>query len=327
MSEGFTRKKVESLTLGEKLKKLRGDFRMSLTEISKATRIQVKYLEHLENGEYEKLPADVYVRGFLKSYALYLNIDEGVFMKLYERERHIQENLHQKPKEQPVHKKHINIASLVITPQSIVITFVVLLVLGAFIYVFREFQTFALVPRLVILSPMNGTVVDTDTAVIQGKTDKGARVSINDQSIFVDGEGNFSSTLPLQSGINTLTVMAVDRFEKQKVEVLVIESSHIQPIPEAVPVSLDMESQMFRVEVSVRENPAQVMIEVDDEKVFDGVLRRDTPQSVISKERVTVFSDKPSQTFIRWNDAEEESLSIEKKIEDAVVFTPLGRQL
>jgi len=37
-NDGFTRKKVESLTLGEKLKKLRGDFRMSLSEISKSDR-------------------------------------------------------------------------------------------------------------------------------------------------------------------------------------------------------------------------------------------------------------------------------------------------
>ena len=92
---GFTRKKVESLTLGEKLRKLRTDFRMSLQDVSKATRIQVKYLESLENGAYEQLPADVYVRGFLRSYARYLNVDERAMIKLYDRERNIKVNLGQ----------------------------------------------------------------------------------------------------------------------------------------------------------------------------------------------------------------------------------------
>ncbi|MEK9174337.1 MAG: helix-turn-helix domain-containing protein, partial [Patescibacteria group bacterium] len=63
----FTRKKIQSLTLGEKLQKLRGDTHVPLTEVARSTRIRVRYLEYLENGEYEKLPADVYVRGFLRN--------------------------------------------------------------------------------------------------------------------------------------------------------------------------------------------------------------------------------------------------------------------
>lgn len=326
MKDGFTRKKVESLTLGEKLKKLRGDFRMSLSEISKVTKIQVKYLEYLENGEYNKLPADVYVRGFLKSYALYLNIDEHAFIKLYERERHIQENLNQKPEQRSSQAKNINIASLVITPQSLIITLIVILVGSAFIYVFREFQTFALVPRLVILSPISGTVIGENEVVVQGKTDKGSRVSINNQSVFVDGEGNFSSTLLLQSGLNTMTIMAVDRFDKQKTEVLSVESSYVPPAPEPSPTSPNSGEQTVRIEVSVRNTSARVILEGDGKIVFDGALGVGESRSIEAKNRVTIFSDKPSQTFVRWNNTAEEQLSSEKKLINAVVFTQAGRQ-
>lgn len=327
MNDGFTRKKVESLTLGEKLKKLRGDFRMSLSEISKSTKIQVKYLEYLENGEYDKLPADVYVRGFLKSYAQYFNIDESTFIKLYERERHIQKNLHQQSKTHTLPRKKIHISSLVVTPQSLVIAVIVLFVFGAFFYVFREFQTFALVPRLVILSPTNGSVVNQDTILVQGKTDKGSRVSINDQIVFVDTEGNFSSTLPLQFGVNTMKIVAVDRFEKQKIETLSVESSLASPSTELSTIASETESEVFHIEIFVQEVPARVTITKDDEIIFDDILTLDVVQNITAKNQVTILSDNPSETFVRWNDNEKESLSQEKKLKNPIIFTKTGRQL
>ena len=129
MNDGFTRKKVESLTLGEKLRKLRTEFRMSLQDVSKVTRIQVKYLESLESGQYEKLPADVYVRGFLRSYARYLNIDEQALVKLYERERNIQENLGRDTHAHTVQSSFAPL-SFVITSRSLALGVIFLVVFG-----------------------------------------------------------------------------------------------------------------------------------------------------------------------------------------------------
>ncbi|HCJ45298.1 MAG: helix-turn-helix domain-containing protein [Candidatus Moranbacteria bacterium] len=236
MKDGFTRKRVESLTLGEKLQKLRGDFRMSLSEVSKATRIQVKYLEFLENGTYEKLPPDVYVRGFLRSYARYLNIDEQALINVYERERHIQKNLSHDTEPKIQHSNHITLTSLVITPRAFIISLVFLFVCFSFFYLFREFQAFAGVPRLIITTPLNGDKITTNEIVVQGKTDKGARVSINNQSVFVGSEGEFSDTIILQRGFNTMIITAVNRFEKEKKETLTLEvdipSAEEIPIPE-----------------------------------------------------------------------------------------------
>src|SRR3990167_4630011 len=159
MKDGFTRKKVESLTLGEKLKKLRGDFRMSLAEISKVTKIQVKYLELLESGMYDKLPADVYVRGFLRSYARYLNIDEQALVKLYERERNIQENMSREPRAESSSHAFAPL-SFVITSRTLVLGAIFLLVFGAFFYLYREFQSFAAEPQLIVLEPQSGVVVE-----------------------------------------------------------------------------------------------------------------------------------------------------------------------
>ncbi len=48
---------------------------LSLEEISRITRIPQRSLEHLEQGRFEELPADVFVRGFLRSYADCVGLD------------------------------------------------------------------------------------------------------------------------------------------------------------------------------------------------------------------------------------------------------------
>jgi hypothetical protein len=48
---------------------------LSIHEISTITRIPVRSLERLESGLFEELPADVFVRGFLRSYARCVGLD------------------------------------------------------------------------------------------------------------------------------------------------------------------------------------------------------------------------------------------------------------
>ncbi|MEI8096574.1 MAG: helix-turn-helix domain-containing protein [Candidatus Moraniibacteriota bacterium] len=328
IQSGFTRKKVESLTLGEKLKKLRGDFRMSLVEISKVTKIQVKYLEFLENGEYNKLPADVYVRGFLRSYARYLNIDEQAFIKLYERERHIQANLSKETVKKTFNVKNLSISSLVITPRSLVIVAICFLVGGAFFYIFREFQSFAGVPRLVILSPMNGSTVEANEVVVQGKTDKGARVSINNQSVFVGSDGDFSDKIILQGGLNTMTIVAVNRFDKEKSETISVEAKYAPSVTEksGEETMIGNIATTFRIEVFVHPAPTKVTLEADGSIVFSGILKAGEVQSLSAKTNIKILTEDETQTFIRMNGGNEEPLGTEKKGKSSIVFTATGRQ-
>jgi cytoskeletal protein RodZ len=56
-------------SIGRYLKKRRESRAMSVEEISRATRIPVLSIERLENDHFDDLPGEVFVRGFLKSYA------------------------------------------------------------------------------------------------------------------------------------------------------------------------------------------------------------------------------------------------------------------
>jgi hypothetical protein len=56
---------------------------MSVYDIATVTRIPVRSLERLESGLFEELPADVFVRGFLRSYARCVGLDAEEIIRRY----------------------------------------------------------------------------------------------------------------------------------------------------------------------------------------------------------------------------------------------------
>jgi transcriptional regulator with XRE-family HTH domain len=325
VDSGFTRKKVESLTLGEKLRKLRNDSRTSLQEVSKMTRIQVKYLEYLENGEYGKLPADVYVRGFLRSYARYLNIDEQTFIRLYERERNIQQNLGRDPG--PAHaRKDIAISSIVVTPRAVVIVLIACMVSGAFFYLYREFRSFTAAPYLMITEPAANSTVASGDIVVRGRTDRGARLSINGQSVFVGDDGSFAEPLLLQPGLNMVSVVSVNRFDKERTETIAIEAEYV-PVP-ADPSSGEtvVSGDAFFVDISVEGEAASISVRADGVAVFSGQIRPGEMKHIEGKEKIEITSDHGERTFVMDASGKRQALSVTSGLAKDKAFFPVEKQ-
>jgi cytoskeletal protein RodZ len=88
--------------IGEVLERRRLERGLSLEEVEEATRIRTRYLEGLEREDYSFLPDEVYVRGFLKTYADYLGLDgAGLARELKERRasrRERQAGGHERPR-------------------------------------------------------------------------------------------------------------------------------------------------------------------------------------------------------------------------------------
>lgn len=62
-------------SIGNHLKNERELKQISLEELSQTTRIPLKMLRHLEADDFDELPGDVFVRGFMKSYARVIGLD------------------------------------------------------------------------------------------------------------------------------------------------------------------------------------------------------------------------------------------------------------
>ena len=70
--------------LGHILREARETKGLTLDEAQEETRINSRYLAALENGEYDKLPTPVHVRGFLRNYARFLGLDSQPLLERYE---------------------------------------------------------------------------------------------------------------------------------------------------------------------------------------------------------------------------------------------------
>lgn len=68
---------------GESLKKSREEKGLTPQDVAKATRIPSHIIEDLESGDESRLPAPVYVKGFIRAYARELGLDEKELLREY----------------------------------------------------------------------------------------------------------------------------------------------------------------------------------------------------------------------------------------------------
>jgi hypothetical protein len=69
--------------IGTSLREARLRHGYELVEAEQATKIRAKYLRALEEERFELLPAQTYVKGFLRSYADYLGLDGQLYVDEY----------------------------------------------------------------------------------------------------------------------------------------------------------------------------------------------------------------------------------------------------
>ncbi|HEV3253765.1 MAG TPA: RodZ domain-containing protein [Candidatus Acidoferrales bacterium] len=74
---------MERIPFGEQLKREREMRGVSLEEISTATRIGTRFLEALENEQWDRLPGGIFNRGFIRAVARYLGLDEESLVAEY----------------------------------------------------------------------------------------------------------------------------------------------------------------------------------------------------------------------------------------------------
>ncbi len=76
-----------SLTeLGKRLKEAREEKNISIDDLQKLTKIQKRYLIGIEDGNYDRMPGQFYVRAFIKSYCEAVELDADLIFEQYENE-------------------------------------------------------------------------------------------------------------------------------------------------------------------------------------------------------------------------------------------------
>ncbi|MGQ9631796.1 MAG: helix-turn-helix domain-containing protein [bacterium] len=86
-------------SIGVKLRTEREAKGYSLKDVSAETKISVRYLQALEDDDYDAIPGEAYVKAFMRSYARFLGIESDELVQKYEYSRFLEKNEHILPPE------------------------------------------------------------------------------------------------------------------------------------------------------------------------------------------------------------------------------------
>ena len=136
---------------GERLKREREMREVSLDEISAATRISNRYLQALENEEWSKLPGGVFARGFVRTIARYLGLDEESLLGEFDLTRSKESAAAPHPPPLPLPRE---------MPRWVpaaVAAFVLLLVVAAALYGWRRYSAWRAAHTAVASAPVKSS--------------------------------------------------------------------------------------------------------------------------------------------------------------------------
>lgn len=199
---------MKTSTIGELLSKEREKHKFSLEEMAKKSRIRLKYLEFLEDNKFEKLPAAVFVKGYLKTYADLLNFDSQPLIALLRRDYKESAKGKLVPREfikkRAKNQRYLQPISLMLA--ALAGTFIILVA-----YVFVQWYNLQKPPMLKITTPENESFVAAQV-VVEGITNPEAMVIVNSIPVSLQPDGSFSTEVYLpREGISTITVEATDQ--------------------------------------------------------------------------------------------------------------------
>ena len=311
MMTEFNKRDVQAKLLGERLKEIRERKGVSLEEMANAIKVNKKYLQKIEDDDYENMPSEVYIKGFLKSYSDFLGIKYGSVLAIYQREREIVKNIQKNQIKSEsagkIKKNRLRIPTIVISFRLVAGSLFVVFVIGVMGYFYREANKLSETPRLLISQPIDNSTVDSNSVELIGTTDIGSKVEINGQPVFVDENGGFKEKIGLKEGINNLTIKSKNKFGKEIVREITLSSKYKKDIsPESDKGEVTERNQdVFKLAVRAKNSPVWIAVKVDGELVYTGTVLAEAEQVFQANDEVSITSGKASQTLIKVNDEED----------------------
>jgi len=203
-------------TVGSMLQEARVAKGVTPAQVEQATKIREKYIRAIEADNLAVIPSASYAKGFVRNYAEYLGIPTETAMAFFRRQTTdvTRASLLPKGVSEP-----LNAPFLHLTPGRFIGLIVSILLIIFLLYLGRQYFQIGASPPLTLSSPAQGQMVTGSRVVVEGKTDPDTTVTINGVSTIVRDDGRFYEQVPLEAGVNKITIAATSRFGKTTTEV------------------------------------------------------------------------------------------------------------
>jgi cytoskeletal protein RodZ len=213
---------------------------VDLYRAERDTKIRARYLAALERGEYRELPGDVYTKGFLRNYALYLGLDAEEVVAQWRRERGDtapSKTILTVPR--PIAQPR---PGLQFSPGIVVAALLTILIVSVGVWLGVQVMRYAKPPTLEITSPREATLELDETATsytFEGTSVAGATISVEmaggTRQTSADSTGAWSLTVDLRRGTNEYKFEAVDPETgkpalEPRMVVITVRVSEIEPL-------------------------------------------------------------------------------------------------
>lgn len=172
---------------------------ISLKKLSETSGISIGHIENMLRGDFERVPATPYFRGYLLRLGEILGFDGEAWWHKIKQTEGVRTSgpADALPKNRFAKKSPAKIVGLSALALMIVIGFLV-----ALPHIFGE-------PGISVVSPQgNPYVTSSDSIVIQGVAKNADSVSVNDSQATMNKTGAWQKTVLLQNGMNTFAISA-----------------------------------------------------------------------------------------------------------------------
>ena len=294
---------------------------MDIETVARLTQIPEKYLLGLEEGNYELLPADVYVQGYLRSLGAVYHVSADLLIKQFGRERGLDKTV------KPISKKsssssRITAARFSFTPRSITVIFVVLVLVSSLSYLAWQLRSVSAAPDLTVLYPDSNIALSSRNVLLRGETELGSRVYVNGQEILVDEAGEFREVINLTEGTNRLVIVSRNKFGNETtLERVVVVSSGI--VAGSFATSTDeLLSRPIVITVTVGPDPAWINIRSDSMELQNGTLDANTTQTFAADSELLLTTGNAGSTRVEYNGKDLGILGESGEVITDIRFTP-----
>lgn len=196
---------ITTKSIGEDLQRARRALNLSLEAIERRIGIGRRYLEALENNEFETVPGEVYAKNWLVKYVHFLGLNQGDILKKYEREvsRFNFWGGTAGKKAAAVENKLRLFPQMV---KRVIFACVLVVIVG---YVGSHIYSLLSPPKLKVLYPADNFVGANRSVKILGETGQDVFwLGLNDKEVAVGDDGFFSVDIDLNKGLNVIKLEA-----------------------------------------------------------------------------------------------------------------------
>ncbi|MGI5826880.1 MAG: helix-turn-helix domain-containing protein [Patescibacteria group bacterium] len=209
----FTRKSLNNKSsLGTRLRETRELKQVDVALAAKKLGIRLEYLLALEEDRFDRLPAGLYGRNYVKKYGRWLGFPSSEINKwLIEQEKNAGPGVDPFSQKIVAKKEFANFPKLI---RNLVLILILLAFLGYLAFYLTRIVS---APELVIFEPANNLKTTSTVWEISGHSEPEAEIRINGEEVLSMKNGDFSLVVNLKKGLNNITVSAKKKHSSEAV--------------------------------------------------------------------------------------------------------------